>query len=75
MLTQMQSCLCVTDALCSSMKDYIQFPTIARQMSMQRGFMDKFGFPNVLGCIEGAHVQIVAPRTNEAMYVNRKVII
>ena len=44
-------------------------------MSMQRGFMDKFGFPNVLGCIEGAHVQIVAPRTSEAMYVNRKVII
>ena len=62
----------VTDALCSIAKEYIQFPTPARQMSIQFGFMEKFGFPKVLGCIDGSHVPIVAPSTNEAIYVNRR---
>ena len=62
----------VTDALCSIAKEYIQFPTAARQMRMQHEFMEKFGFPKVLGCIDGSHIPIVAPSTNEAIYVNRK---
>ena len=62
----------VTDALCSIAKEYIQFPTAARQMSMQHGFMEKFGFPKVLGSIDGSHIPIVAPSSNEAIYVNRK---
>ena len=51
----------VTDALCSITKDYIQFPTAARQMSMQHGFMEKFGFPKVLGCIDGSQSLHLAP--------------
>ena len=62
----------VTDALCSIAEEYIQFPTAARQMSIQHGFMEKFWLPKVLGCIDGSHVPIVAPSTNEAIYVNRK---
>ncbi|KAI6658940.1 Nuclease HARBI1 [Oopsacas minuta] len=33
---------------------------------------EKFVFPKVLGCIDGTHIPIVAPSTNEAIYVNRK---
>lgn len=29
-------------------------------------------FPNVIGCIDGTHVRIVAPSTDENAYVNRK---
>ncbi|KAI6658165.1 Nuclease HARBI1 [Oopsacas minuta] len=62
----------VTDALCSIEKDYIQFPTAARQMRMQHGIMEKFRFPKVLGCIDDTHIPIGAPSTNEAIYVNHK---
>ena len=30
------------------------------------------GFPNVIGCIDGTQVPILAPSINEADYVNRK---
>ncbi|XP_052065809.1 putative nuclease HARBI1 [Mytilus californianus] len=30
------------------------------------------GFPNVIGAIDGTHVRIQAPTTDEASYVNRK---
>jgi len=30
------------------------------------------GFPSVLGRIDGTHIKIMAPRENEAEYVNRK---
>ncbi|KAI6648304.1 Nuclease HARBI1 [Oopsacas minuta] len=62
----------VTEALCSIAKDYIQFPTAARQMSLQHGLLGKFGFPKVLGCIDGSHTPIVVSSTNEAIYVNRE---
>ncbi|XP_057189413.1 putative nuclease HARBI1, partial [Triplophysa rosa] len=32
------------------------------------------GFPNVIGCIDGTHIPIIAPSQNEADYVNRKSI-
>ena len=38
---------------------------------MQRGFMEKFGFPKAIGCIDGSHIPIVAPNPKEAIYVNR----
>ena len=41
-------------------------------MSMQHRFIEKFGFPKVSGCIDGSHAPIVAPKTIEAIYVNRK---
>ena len=30
------------------------------------------GFPNVIGCIDGTHIRIQGPSTNEHEYVNRK---
>ncbi|KAI6654431.1 Nuclease HARBI1 [Oopsacas minuta] len=62
----------VTDALCSIAKDYIKFQTAARQISMQHGSMEKLAPPKVLGYIDSTHIPIVAPTTNEAIYVNRK---
>ena len=39
---------------------------------MQQSFLEKCGFPLVLGCIDGSHVPIIAPSENEEIYVNRK---
>ena len=35
-------------------------------------FMRIAGHPNIIGCIDGTHVRIQAPSTNEHEYVNRK---
>ena len=30
------------------------------------------GFPNVIGCVDGTHIPIIAPSVDEVDYVNRK---
>ena len=62
----------VSDALSSFAKEYITFPNQKLQTQVQQSFLDKDGFPLVLGCIDGTHVQIVAPPNNEEIFVNRK---
>ncbi|XP_064469796.1 putative nuclease HARBI1 [Ornithodoros turicata] len=36
------------------------------------GFQGKSWFPNVLGAIDGSHIEITAPKENASSYVNRK---
>ena len=62
----------VSDALSPFAKEYITFPNQQLQTQVQPSFLDKNGFPLVLGCIDGTHVQIVAPPNNEEIFVNRK---
>ena len=62
----------ITDALCSCASDLIHFPNEDGQRRNQLRFQDKYGFPKVLGCVDGSHIPIVAPPTNEPLYVNRK---
>ena len=62
----------VTDALCLHAKEFIVFPKQEDQLTIQRSFQEKDGFPLVLGCIDCSHVPIVAPLVNEAIFINRK---
>ena len=62
----------VTDGLCSIAKDYIKCPNLHEQSQLQQSFLEKCGFPLVLGCIDCSHVSIVAPSNNEEIYMNRK---
>ena len=62
----------VTKALTSIAAAYIKFPNTTRQRVIQEYFLKKYKFPLVLGCIDGSHVPILAPSTNEDLYVNRK---
>ena len=39
---------------------------------MKQEFLDRFGFPGVLGVIDGTHIQIRTPAVHGAVYVNRK---
>ena len=54
-------------------KEVITFPhtTEGRNQIRQR-FFNYAGIPNVLGLIDGAHVEIKAPHIDEHIYVNRK---
>ena len=62
----------VTDGLCSIAKDNIKFPNLHEQSQLQQSFLEKCGFPLVVGCIDYSHVSIVAHSNNEEIYVNRK---
>jgi hypothetical protein len=52
---------------------WIQFPmTEKSRQAVQMEFMEKFGFPCVIGAIDGTHVAILQPVEDEYVYFNRK---
>ena len=59
------------DGLSSIAIRYDQFPSVGRQRVIQESFL-QLGFPLPLDCIDGSHVAITAPDSNEEVYVNRK---
>ncbi|KAL0870255.1 hypothetical protein ABMA27_005287 [Loxostege sticticalis] len=74
--TTVSDCLSeVTEAMNSPdiLRKYIKFPTTQEQREVvSRKFMDKFGFPGVLGCVDGTHMSIIRPSEFEEAYFNRK---
>lgn len=52
---------------------WIKFPTNEqRKQETKFQFMERFGFPGVLGAVDGTHVAIVRPAEDEHLYFNRK---
>jgi SpoU rRNA methylase family enzyme len=52
---------------------YIKFPTEdEHKQAIQQEFMQKFGFPRVLGTVDGTHIAILQPLEDEHIYFNRK---
>ena len=64
----------VTKAINVIANKYISFPTDrAEILDVCTGFYEKFGFPNVIGAIDGSHIYINRPNTNDYfVYINRK---
>ena len=61
----------VTEALCQHCNKWIDFdPTTMEQD--KNSFFQMRGFPNVIGCIDGTQIPILAPSTNQFEYVCRK---
>lgn len=63
----------VTNALERKLcKKWIRFPkTAAERDAVKQQFQTKFGVPGVIGCIDGTHVAMIAPRVSEHLYVDR----
>lgn len=60
----------VSTALCRRASTYIKFAADeASQRHVIGQFHDIAGFPNVLGCVDGTQIPILAPRVNEYVYV------
>ena len=60
----------VSTSLSGKASKYIHFPT--DQRTVIHDFHSIAGFPNVVGCVDGTHIPISAPHTNENTYVCRK---
>ncbi|KAF9800174.1 hypothetical protein SFRURICE_002860, partial [Spodoptera frugiperda] len=63
----------VTEALNKIYHKYIKWPTQSDERNIIKvKFYQKFGFPGILGCIDGTHVAILRPHIHEERYYNRK---
>ncbi|KAJ8728924.1 hypothetical protein PYW07_006620 [Mythimna separata] len=52
---------------------YIKFPQTATERNTNKlRFYEKFGIPDVVGCIDGTHIAIVKPNQNEDRYFCQK---
>lgn len=52
---------------------WVKFPQDNRtKHDIKRGFIEKAGFPGVIGCIDCTHVAILKPSQEEHNYINRK---
>lgn len=52
---------------------WIKFPLDQQSKNdIKMGFMEKAGFPGIIGCIDCTHIAILAPSHEEHNYVNRK---
>ncbi|CAG2185824.1 HARBI1 [Mytilus edulis] len=62
-----------TAALCKRQNEFVKWPRRdAEKNKIKAGNYRIGGFPNVIGAIDGTHIRIQAPTTDEASYVNRK---
>ena len=64
----------VAKALCRRVRQFIKFPESNDELAKtKQGFYVLKEFPNVIGAIDGTHVEILAPSKDiEVDYVNRK---
>ncbi|XP_061193223.1 putative nuclease HARBI1 [Saccostrea echinata] len=63
----------VTNAIADKAGQFIKWPvTQSARATIKTAFYQQARFPNVIGCIDGTHVRIVAPSNDENAYVNRK---
>ncbi|XP_043469634.1 putative nuclease HARBI1 [Leptopilina heterotoma] len=62
----------VCRALCERSGDYIRWPQGRELRRVQEEFEEISGFPNVIGAIDGCHIQISAPSENPDSYFCRK---
>lgn len=63
----------VTQCLVGVCREFVVMPTdVAELRTIMHGFYEYANFPNVVGAVDGTHIRIKAPSTDEHLYVNRK---
>lgn len=62
----------VTKALVRQMPKWVKLPSQKQADKTKIQFFAKAGFPNVIGCIDGTQIRILAPTENKHEFVNRK---
>lgn len=70
--TALSSVRRVTEALVNLALIFITWPKNDRVQQVLQGFRNVSKFPNVIGAIDGTHINIKAPKTDPECYVNRK---
>lgn len=54
------------------MKDYLQMPNIHETAEIAMNFEKISHIPQIIGCIDGSHIPILAPAEGYRDFVNRK---
>ena len=62
----------VSKALSATLHHYVCPQTQEEQRKAMTQLYRMGGFPNVIGCVDCTHVNIIAPRDNENEYINRR---
>jgi len=70
--TVLQAVRRVTNWLVSLRQMFIRWPSVTRQDELSLEFAKRGGIENVVGAIDGSHINIIAPSHNNEDYVNRK---
>ena len=62
-----------TNVMAANASKYIYMPRNREEIAKcKKDFYQLAGFPGIVGCVDGSHTPIVAPREDEFVYVNRK---
>ncbi|XP_018578669.1 putative nuclease HARBI1 isoform X2 [Anoplophora glabripennis] len=63
----------VLNFLISIKSQIIKWPNTTDEISkVNQGFMEKCGINNIIGVIDGSHIEINKPKENQDAYINRK---
>ncbi|KAM6997229.1 putative nuclease HARBI1 [Tautogolabrus adspersus] len=62
----------VAVSLCGHFNQQVRFPSAEQQSITRQKLYQTAGFPDLLGCVDGAHFKIKRPSRNENDLVNRK---
>ena len=66
--------LLVVEAVCAHIHTFIVWPDAREKSISMSEFYKVAGFPNIIGCIDGTHIEIQAPEIDEPAFCNRKII-
>lgn len=63
----------VVRAICSLRTYFIKWPSAAEARETSRRIeIKRYGFPNIIGAVDGTHICIAAPKVDPQAYINRK---
>lgn len=62
----------VVNALYAKVGMFIHWPTRQEAEQNMEKIEQLYGFPGVIGAVDGTHVKISAPKDNSESYINRK---
>lgn len=51
---------------------FINWPTMQEAEQSMENIEQLYGFPGVIGAVDGTHIKISAPKDNSESYINRK---
>ncbi|XP_036144342.1 putative nuclease HARBI1, partial [Monomorium pharaonis] len=62
----------VVNALYAKVGTFIKWPSRQEAIQIIEIIEHRYGFPDVIGAVDGTHIKITAPKCNSELYVNRK---
>ncbi|XP_024891921.1 putative nuclease HARBI1 [Temnothorax curvispinosus] len=62
----------VVNALYENVSQFIRWPTMEEAEQTMEKIKQNYGFPGVIGAIDGTHIKIIAPKDHGESYINRK---